>query len=323
MNKDLTGEEILKVWEGLRNTGGFTQEMHAKELGIAFEVYKARVSRAMTNRRFIKANGLDLDKPELFTVDKYIPLEFEFKSFITVSDIHVPCADYDYAMLPAAIAKMYMKKGERILVVHGDIFDGGAFSRWEKIVQDPSWEDERAAGTNLFALWSDTFDQIIVMPGNHDYRMMKTLEGQASFGGMVWGMVDEKNQDLAGMFGRMFSTGKLTTSPVDHCFIDTPQGRYIVAHGTSYSVNPFIVANEMSHKYETHVISGHEHHVGMTIDRFGRYYLINDGGLFDKDKFSYVTLQASKRPVMKNGFTLVKNGYPTVFGPWTNWSEWL
>ena len=322
MNSELSGNEILKLWEGVRNTK-ITQEQHAKELGIPYETYKARYYRAMNNRRFAKANGLDFDKPELFNADKYIPMEFEFDSFVAISDVHVPCTDYDFAMLPAVIAQKHLKKGNRVLIIHGDIFDGGAFSRWPKIVQDPTWEDERAAGTNLFAHWAETFDQIIIMPGNHDYRMLMTLEGQASFGGMVWGMVDEQNKDLAHMFGRMFSTGKLTTSPLDHCFIDTPQGKYIVAHGTSYSVNPLTVANDMAQKYQAHVISGHEHHVGITVDRFGRYYLINNGGLFDKDKFSYVTLQASKRLVMKQGFTMVKDGHPIVFGPWINWADWL
>jgi len=34
-------------------------------------------------------------------------------------------------------------------------------------------------------------------------------------------------------------------------------------------------------------------------------------------------LQASKRLVMKQGFTMVKDGHPIVFGPWINWADWL
>lgn len=321
-NKDLAGEELLKTWEGIRSQG-ITQEKHAEMLEIPYEIYKARYYRAMTRRRLSKVLDAELDKPELFNVDKFIPLEFELSDFVAICDIHAPCTDYDFAMLPARIAEKHVKKGKRVLVVHGDVFDGGSFSKWEKVVADPSWEDERRAASNLFALWSQTFDQIVVMPGNHDYRMIKRVEGQVSFGGMLWGMADERDKDLSQMFGSLFSTGKLTASPVDHCFIDTPRGRYIVAHGSQYSVNPLNVANEMSQKYQAHVITGHEHHLGLSMDRFGRYFLINNGGLFDKDKFAYVTLQASKRPVMKKGFTFVKDGFPNVFGAWTDWSKWL
>ena len=323
MTIDLKGQELLKAWDGKRSQKGYTQEQHAQELGIPYETYKARFYRAQANKRFAKVNGLDFDKSELFDVDKYKPLDICLKSFIAICDVHVPCTDYDYAMLPAQIAQKHMKKGQRVLIVHGDVFDGGTFSNWARIVKEPSWEQERQAAQNLFALWAETFDEIIILPGNHDYRMLKKLEGQASFGGMVWGMVDEQDKDLAQMFGSMFSTGKLQTSPVDHCFVDTPKGKYIVAHGTNYSINPLTVANEMAQKYQAHVISGHEHHAGMTIDRFGRYFIINNGGLFDKDKFAYVSLQASKRPVMKKGFTFVDNGHPTVFGDWTDWSKWL
>lgn len=325
MNKDLAGEPLLKAWEGVRS-GGVTQEQHAKELGIPYLTYKDRYYRAMSIRRyakFVEENQGGLHKPELFNVDKYAPLEFNLNSFVAVCDIHVPCTDYDFAMLPAEIARRHLPEGERVLIVHGDVFNADVFSRWDDVVLSPTWEQERKAAQNLFAIWAKTFDKIIVMPGNHDYRLLVKMDGQLSFGGMMWGMVNEQDQDLAKIFGAMFSTGKLTTSPVDHCFVNTPQGKYLVAHGTSYSVNPLTVASDYAIKYQAHVISGHEHHIGQSIDRFGRYFLINNGGLFDKDKFAYVTLQANKRPVMKKGFTIVKDGYPTVFGPWTNWNEWI
>lgn len=321
-NNDLAGEELLRAWDTIKPSG-ITQEKHAAELGVPYEIYKARYYRAMDNRRFARMLDSQLDKPELFKADEYKPLEFQFGSFLAVCDIHAPCTDYDFAMLPAMIAKKHLKRGNRVLVVHGDVFDGAASSTWQKIVRDPTWDDERAAAANLFAIWGQVFDKIIIMPGNHDYRLLKRLEGEMSFGNMVWGMVDEKDKNLAHMFGGLFSTGHLTISPVDHCLIDTPQGLYVIAHGSQYSINPLTVANEMAQKYHAHVILGHEHHLGLAMSRFGRYYLINNGGLFDDKKFSYVQLQANKRPAMKTGFTFVRDGFPNVFGAWTDWNKWL
>ena len=295
-------------------------------LKISYKEYKEIFYAAMDRRRyakFIEENQGVLYKPQLFQVDQYKAAEFTIDNFIAICDIHVPCTDYDFAMLPAAIARKHLPAGERFLVVHGDVFNADAFSRWPKLVKVPTWAEERDAGSNLFAIWAKTFDKIFVMPGNHDYRVLTRLDGEISFPGMVWDMASEQDSDLKQMFGALFSTDRLSVSSVDHCFINTTRGRYTVMHGTSYGKNPLTNANEYSQRYQSHIISGHEHHIGITKDLFDRYWLINNGGLYDPNKLSYVSLQASKKPVMKKGFTMVRKGYPTPFGDWIDWNEWL
>jgi len=322
---NISDEELLKLSRRAAFLGIGHEEL-SKRLEISYEELKQRIAHVREKEyysKFLEENQGDLYKPELFKVNVYKPLEFQLNNFIAVCDVHVPCTDYDFAMLPAAVAKKNLPEGERILFVHGDVFNQDVFGKWPKVVQAPTWQQEREAAANLFAIWAKTFDKIIVTPGNHDYRILTKLEGQSSFAGILWDMIGEQDQDLNQMFGSLFSTGKLVTSAVDYVFVETRKGRYIIEHGKEYSINPLTVANEDAQKYQSHVIRGHEHHVGLTMDKFNRYWIINNGGLFDKDKFAYVSLQASKRPVMKKGFTMVKSGYPTLFGQWTDWREWI
>ena len=167
-----TDVNIYQEWLELQDRG-VTQEEHAQILEITYGSYKSKVYRGK----------LELDKSELFNVHKYVPSEYKFDNFIAVSDIHAPCTDYDFAMYPALIAAEHLPEGERRLIVHGDVFDGGAFSKWPKIVKEPSWADERLAASNLFGIWAHTFDEIIIMPGNHDYRRLMRLEGEETFKG--------------------------------------------------------------------------------------------------------------------------------------------
>jgi hypothetical protein len=58
------------------------------------------------------------------------------------------------------------------------------------------------------------------------------------------------------------------------------------------------------------------------MDRFDRYYIINNGGLFDQSKMAYVQLKTNTCANMSQGFTMIKNGYPYLFGNFTDWEKW-
>ena len=82
---------------------------------------------------------------------------------------------------------------------------------------------------------------------------------------------------------------------------------------------------DLALKYEQHIISHHEHHLAKGWSRSGKYVIINNGGLFDQDKLQFAVLTDSRAPMMKQGFTMLKNGVGTLFGPtpFTDWSLWL
>lgn len=304
MNKDLQGEVLLKAWEGVRSHG-ITQEKHAEMLGIPYETYKARYYRAMANRRFEKAN-----RPELF--DWTLPVEwlFAWEDFLVVGDVQLPTTNYDFAVLPAYVAATQLKKPRR-LVIAGDLFNFDAFGKYEDMIRMPTFQEEMDAARNLVGLWAQTFDEMYMVLGNHDARLIKALQGKVEV------------QDVMNLVNAHLPLGKIQVSVRDALGVKTSQGLYRIAHGASYRKLPLSTANELAQKYQAHIILHHEHHAAQGMDIYDRYFIVNNGGLFDKEKMAYVQLLTQAKAGMSNGFTIVKNGYPTLLGKWTNWKNWI
>jgi hypothetical protein len=98
-----------------------------------------------------------------------------------------------------------------------------------------------------------------------------------------------------------------------------------VTHGRQYSRNQGVVASELAAKFQQHIICHHQHHAMQGWDRFGRYVVIDNGGLFDYDQMHYALLDDTSHNTMKQGFTLYRNGVATLLSehPFTDWSMWL
>jgi hypothetical protein len=144
--------------------------------------------------------------------------------------------------------------------------------------------------------------------GNHEHRILKQLEGQ---------------YDINDVLAASLPSGKVKATVLDKCTVRTTNGTYTVVHGDNYSKKSLNNADELAQKYQTHIISHHEHHAAMGLDRFDRYIIINNGGLFDQKKMGYTKVSSNTCANMSQGFTMVKNGYPYLFGKFTDWSKWL
>ncbi len=305
MNKDIQGEALLKLWEGTRATG-ITQEQHARQLGIPYEIYKARFYRAMANRRFERAN-----RPDLF--DWSLPVEWvlDWDDFIVVGDVQLPTTDYDFAMLPAYVAANKLQRPRR-LIIAGDLFNFDGFSKYENLIALPSIEQEFDAARNVIGLWAMTFDEIYMVMGNHEERMLKALQGQVQV------------QDIMNIVNAKLPIGKVKATVRDALRVKTSRGDYYIAHGASYRKLPLSVANELAQKEQANIVLHHQHHLAMGMDIYNRFILIDNGGLFDVEKMAYVQLHSKAMAGMSQGFTLVKGGYPYLFGKHiTNWRDWL
>ena len=118
---------------------------------------------------------------------------------------------------------------------------------------------------------------------------------------------------------------ELKSSNYGYCLVETETGTWRVTHAKNYSVTQLNVADFLAQKHQQHIINHHEHHLAKGWDRYKRHVIINNGGCFDVEKMAYVQLDDSKMPNMTKGFTMLRDGFPYVFGehPYTNRKEWL
>lgn len=296
---------LLQEWEEAKLLK-VKKEDFAKQKGMSLPALSSKIYRQSLKYKG-NANFEGFDRPELY--DWQLPQEWEFEwdDFMVVGDIQLPTTDYDFAMLPALIAKKHLRKPRR-LILAGDVYNMDAWSKYSSIIPTPSWEQERESARNLLTIYAQTFDEMWMISGNHERRILEKLDGQ---------------YDINDVLAASIPSGKVKATALDRCKVKTSNGVYTVLHGDNYSKKSLNNADEFAQKFQTHIISHHEHHAAIGMDRFDRYYILNNGGLFDQKKMSYVQLKSNTCANMSNAFTMVKNGYPYLFGKFTDWNRWL
>lgn len=241
--------------------------------------------------------GHDLGKPWRFEGDAII-----------AGDIHLNTTKMDLFERLLQIAKEHLKPPRRF-VIAGDLFNADAFSSYPAITPYPSFPKELRAGRHFIDMALQVMGEINVILGNHDRRIQKSTANAIA------------PEDLMRIISH---DPRVKVSQWGHCVLTTVRGDYRITHGSEYSVNQLTVADQLAQKYGQHIISWHEHHTAVGLDRFKKYIIVNGGGLFDSDSMAYTQLDDNKKPRMANGFVLVKRGYPHVFNDlWTDWSMWI
>lgn len=280
-----------------------TLEQFAKQEGQTLSAVRSKIYRQGLKSKI----EYRFDQPELY--DWSIPEEwvFNWDDFMVIGDVQLPTTDYDFAMLPCIIAKKHLKKPRR-LIIAGDLYNMDAWSKYPSIIPTPTWEMERNAARNLLTIYAQTFDEMWMLSGNHERRILIKLDGE---------------MDINDVLIASLPSGKVKATVLDRCTVNTSQGKYTVVHGASYAKKALSNADEFAQKYQSHIISHHEHHAAIGMDRYDRYYIINNGGLFDSKKMSYVQTSTNTMAGMSQGFTMIKNGHPHLFGKFTDWNRWL
>ncbi len=242
--------------------------------------------------------GHDLGKPWRLNGD-----------WIVCGDVHLNTTRKGFMQRPLQIAEK-MLTGTKRLMISGDLLNADAWSDYPTVVPLPSFGKELRAARFFFDMYLEVFDEIWVTQGNHDRRVQKNSKNAIS------------PEDLMRMISH---DPRIKVSQWGHAVIDTPSGEWRATHGSEFSVQTLTVADKMAQQYKQHIISHHQHHCSIGLDRYKRYVIIDNGGLFDEESLAYVLLDDNKRPRMANGFTALIDGTPYLFGtePFTNWSYWL
>jgi hypothetical protein len=297
---------LLQEWEEAKLMR-VKKEDFAKQKGMTLSALSSKIYRQGLKYRGTAENFKGFDRPELYDWQLPIEWQFEWDDFMVIGDVQLPTTDYDFATLPALVAKKHLRKSRK-LIIAGDFYNMDAWSKYPNTIPTPSWEMEKEAARNLLTIYAQVFDEMWMLCGNHERRILNKLDGQ---------------YDINDVLAASLPSGKVRATVLDKCTIHTSNGAYSIVHGDNYSKKSLNNADELAQKYQTHIISHHEHHAAMGLDRFDRYFIVNNGGLFDQRKMGYTKVSSNTCANMSQGFTMVKNGYPYLFGKFTDWSRWL
>lgn len=251
-----------------------------------------------------------IEAPHLF--DNSLGTPFHVSGdFVITGDWQLPTTDYQFAAMPMVVGKKHLRSKQRKLIIAGDFINADAFSDYESDVPTPAFEREVAAASAMMEEILTVFDEVYWIWGNHERRVGRKTKG-ALTPHMLRSLVTPHAK-------------RVHVSHWGHMLVDTPLGTYRVTHGRAYSVQQLNVADMLAQKYQQHIISHHEHHASKGWDRYKRYVIVNNGGVFNQSQMGYAVLDDDKNPNMQVGFTLLKDGCAELLSaaPYTNWNRWL
>lgn len=242
-------------------------------------------------------------------IERFAPLVRTGDAMVTC-DWHIPLHD------PILINRMInCARVNEInkLIIGGDYFHMEAFSSFLPAQPEASLEQERYDANLIMKTLLETFDEIDLIWGNHDFRLVRKLGFKKSFEECMKWMLGELTED---------ELSKIRFSELDYMFYypemqrgDSTFGKcFRVCHPRNFSSVPLTVGRKLAVKYSSSIITAHSHHHAIGAAPNGRDLVIEGGGFFDKQRTEYIQKSTANHEWVP-GFTMFKNGLPHLVSP--------
>ena len=106
------------------------------------------------------------------------------------------------------------------------------------------------------------------------------------------------------------------------CILETSTGEWRLTHQHNYSIVAQSVGVKLAHKFRQHVVTHHQHRISKGHDSSGQSVVIDNGCLADPAKLDYTNIVDNTRPVMTQGFVIIRNGAGTLFAKDPAFTDW-
>lgn len=233
------------------------------------------------------------------------PLVLPYRDCLLWCDVHVP---YHLNEAMAASLRSAVSNNLRRIIIAGDFMDthwGSKFISWKtKAVHHESIREEFAIAQAIFAILLDTFEEVIIIPGNHDGgRWQRFTNGAVDFELLCSFMggwkVDEKPDKLTiGMNRSLVLEG-------------SPWGDWRITHPRKARKVPLSLAEELAAKYGMNILTAHQHHLGSRMHRHLPYICCDGGHLQDASITDYKQEVDDAHANWVAGWVELVDGWPT------------
>ena len=240
------------------------------------------------------------------------PMHLSGDNWMVTCDWHVPQTDWSLVQHMVAVAK---KHSIRRMVIAGDFFDQNQFSQFANVLPPTPWAVERDAAHLIMDYLLGWFDEIDIVMGNHDRRLIRWADAAL---------------DIKDLWGEFITSPRVHISQYGWCTIQTSRTRdnglpliWRATHPKNYGKQRGVVSSQLADLEDCSIISGHEHHTAQGASLSGRHWWMALGGLYDVNKIAYAKLTDSLSTRMSPSFGMLLGGYPYVFAEGlTEWERW-
>lgn len=264
----------------------------SKKCQASIEGYTRHYSLKLLKQKLLGTTlSLFQDKPDKITSPK-VGLLF---------DIHVP--HHSEFWLNRAIETFWMF-GIKQIVIGGDLLDCSTISQKHSgnyYRSKHDLESELQMAEKLLTILSESFENILILPGNHDMRVVQQMGGEISLGTFMRVLGAHKN---------------VRVSSYSYCYINE---KIVAGHPRQYSRIRGNLAQKISQLWQKTIVVGHEHHSSSTQSPDGRHQAIACGCIAEIEKLQYNIKEINDMPRMSNGFAVVIGNKVQLFDKFTPW----
>lgn len=222
------------------------------------------------------------------------PITVYSDNIIVSCDWHIPFVDNEMVALLLEIADEYEVND---LAIIGDFFDCDNLSKFTKLTNLYSFDEECDLVGQYLRMLVDRFPGVYICRGNHEKRWIDILGGCTSI-------------DSLFALSKVTNGYRLTLD--DNINLKQNDDTWLLCHPKNYRMTPLSVVRDLAAIHGCNVLGAHGHQLAQGKDRSGRYHCLDGGGLFDKYALDYLR-ETTTHPETIPGFYLIQDGTAIPF----------
>jgi predicted phosphodiesterase len=227
------------------------------------------------------------------------PLHIVAQKIGVISDVHCPL--HSEKWLYKAI-ETFLHFDIKHVLINGDLLDATQISRHNgEYKRRGTLEDDLMAAEAVLKLLSEHFDYLYLDFSNHDQRLIRQFGGELSF------------QRACKLFGEH---EKLKITSRSYCLVND---HVEVVHPRQYSKARTKLPQDLALRWQKSVLTGHQHHSGMSVSPCGKFQACDIGTLADVELQDYVRNERTTHSEPVNGFAIIFGNKIQCFDRFTCW----
>lgn len=217
------------------------------------------------------------DVPENVVPDREPPLNLaHWTQFMYACDFHAPSHNRTYVRHLVTVAQHL---GYTRLVIGGDLFDMSSLGRSHpQDLPTVSFEKTLQVGGELLAYLLNSFEEVAIVPGNHDLRAARAMGEAISFSRLCHAALNGAK-----------TSGRLITSDYDYLYVGE---NWVAGHPRSYCSAPSKDLAQIATRTRKNVLGAHTHLCGMSVSPCGEFLAVQPGHMTAPKMTMYLSQSA-------------------------------
>lgn len=276
-------------------------------------IQKAKQRNAKTIGRYNR-DTKDRSKDHLLVpydrIETYDKFEVIKGDAMVIGDPHIPCQDTE---MMNRMIKIALRDNIRTLIVGGDLTDQKLTSTYQNVNSEKSsrkFDDELMMLLDIIKVLTKTFDNIYLICGDHDSRVLKRLDYVVNW------------KSLGKLCNKILNVNGVRSSDYYYCILKSGNQTFRVTHPDRATRRSTTKALNLARKFDQNILQLHGHTYGMEFTENGKYLAVALGCMTEIKHHEYAVIRDVGYPMWRQQFAKIQNGKITIYDKADQLTDW-